>query len=249
MNRLLRVAGGITLGVLMLPVVVLGLHAGSLVSVMASASGQDAVEVTLASGGLALFVDLGLGMPLAWMVARVVSPVWRRWIGTLLVVPLLMPPLVLGLILAYVVGPAGPVGSTFSLANSYLGLVIAQIYESLPFFVFTAWGYLAALPREIEEDALVLGKPPWSTFWFATWPMARPGFALAAGMAWARIVGAFGAPVVIAYHPSGLPVAIWIQLQEQGLPAALGLAVWLIIATLPLPVWLHWRYGHVRNVG
>ena len=76
--------------------------------------------------------------------------------------------------------------------------------------------------------------------------MARAGFAIAAAMAWARIVGAFGAPVVVAYHPSGLPVAIWIQLQEQGLPAALGLALWLIIVSLPLPVWLNWRFSHVR---
>lgn len=249
MKQFLGGVGGLTLALLLLPVFVLIMHASSLGSVIASSSGRDAVEVTLLSGILALAIDLILGMPLAWVITRMVSPNLRRWLGTLLIIPLLMPPLVLGLILAYVVGPAGPLATVFSLANSYAGLVIAQVYESLPFFVFTAWGYLAALPKEVEVDVAVLGKPPWQTFWFATWPMARPGFALAAGMAWARIVGAFGAPVVVAYHPSALPVAIWIQLQEQGLPAALGLAVWLIIATLPLPLWLHWRYGHVRNHG
>lgn len=247
MRRLLGIWSGITLTVLFVPVVVLLLHAGSLEQTIRSSAGRNAIEVTLGSGIIALFVDLVLGMPLAWILARLVATKWRRWWGTLLIIPLLMPPLVLGLVLAYVVGPASSVGAMISLANTFTGLVIAQIYESLPFFVLTAWGYLAAIPRSLEEDIWVLGKSPWQTFWFVTWPLARASFAIAAAMAWARIIGAFGAPVVVAYHPSALPVAIWIQLQEQGLPAALGLAIWLIVATLPLPVWLQWRYSHVRT--
>ncbi len=246
MRRLLGIWSGITLTVLFVPVVVLLLHAGSLEQAIRSSAGRNAIEVTLGSGIIALFVDLVLGMPLAWILARLVATKWRRWWGTLLIIPLLMPPLVLGLVLAYVVGPASSVGAMISLANTFTGLVIAQIYESLPFFVLTAWGYLAAIPRSLEEDVWVLGKSPWQTFWFVTWPLARAGFAIAAAMAWARIIGAFGAPVVVAYHPSALPVAIWIQLQEQGLPAALGLALWLIIVSLPLPVWLNWRFSHVR---
>ncbi len=53
---------------------------------------------------------------------------------------------------------------------------------------------------------------------------------------WARAMGAFGAVVIIAYHPYGLPMATWVTLQEQGLEAALPYAVVLIAAALPLPV-------------
>lgn len=245
MKRGAVVFSAVTIAVLFMPLLVLLLHAGSLLQLLSSASGIAAIRVTLTSGVTALAIDLLFGMPLAWVMARSLSLRWRRIWGTLLIIPLLMPPLVLGLVLAYVVGPASPLGAVFDLANAFPGLVLAQIYESLPFFVLTAWGYLAAIPTSLEEDVWVLGKHPWQTFWFVMWPIARSGFAVAAAMAWARIVGAFGAPVVVAYHPAALPVAIWIQLEEEGLPSALGLALWLIIVTLPLPIWLNWRFGRV----
>ncbi|MDA8270577.1 MAG: ABC transporter permease subunit [Actinomycetota bacterium] len=234
------------LALLFVPVLILLLHARSVPELLKSASSIRAIEVTLTSGVVALAIDICLGMPLAWVLARVLRPRWGRIWATLLVIPLLMPPLVLGLVLAYVVGPASPFGSLVSLLNTFPGLVIAQVYESLPFFVLTAWGYLSAIPTTLEEDVWVLGKNPWRAFWFVTWPIARAGFAVAGAMAWARIVGAFGAPIIVAYHPSALPVAIWIKLEELGLPSALGLAVWLVIVTLPLPVWLNWRFSRVR---
>jgi molybdate/tungstate transport system permease protein len=55
-------------------------------------------------------------------------------------------------------------------------------------------------------------------------------------MAWARAMGAFGAPIVVSYHPAGLPVGLWIVLEEFGLPAALPLALLLVLAALPLPL-------------
>lgn len=236
-----------TLTLLLAPVGVLLWHAQTLGQLWTSTAARSAVRVTAVSGVCALTVDIVLGMPLAWILARMAAPRWRRVWATLLIIPLLMPPLVLGLVLAYVVGPATPIGSLFPLANAYPGLILAQVYESLPFFVLTAWGYLIMIPSSLEEAVWALGKHPWETFWFVMWPIARPGFAVAAAMAWARVVGAFGAPVIVAYHPTGLPVAIWIRLEEQGLPAALGLALWLMILTLPLPVWLNWRYAHANR--
>lgn len=226
--------------VLVLPLLVLGAHAGSFLAAIHNPANVRALYTTLLSAALALALDILLGSPLAWILARHMSPRWQRLVGTLLLIPLLMPPLVLGLVLAFVVGPTSPV----ALTNTFSGLVLAEIYESLPFFVFASWGYLRTIPRSLEEDVWVLGKSPQETFQFVLWPIARTGFAVAAAMAWARIVGAFGGPIVVAYHPSSLTVAIWIQLQEQGLPQALGLALWLIVATLPIPVWFNWRYGH-----
>lgn len=235
---------GFTGILLFLPVGILVLHAGQFVPVLKTSGGLAAIGTTLASGALALGIDILLGIPIAWQLARRLGPSYQRLAAAILIVPLLMPPLVLGLVLAYVAGPTTPVGSVFDLSNTFLGLVVAEVYESLPYFVFTAWGYIRTIPRSLEEDAWVLGKSPEETFRFVTWPMARPGLAVAAAMAWARVVGAFGAPIVVAYHPSALPVAIWIQLQEQGLPAALGLSLWLIVVSLPLPVWINWRYHH-----
>ncbi len=243
MKRLTAAIAILAMALLFVPIFILASKAGEAGRILEAPGTLAAIGTTLGSGILALVIDLFLGMPLAWVLARRISPGWQRFWGTAIIIPLLMPPLVLGLVLAYVVGPASPIGSAFDLSNTYGGLILAEVYESLPFFVFTAWGYLRTIPRSLEEDVWVLGKRPAETFRFVLWPLARTGFAVASAMAWARIVGAFGAPVVVAYHPSALPVAIWIQLEETGLPAALGLALWLIVVSLPLPIWLNWRYG------
>ncbi|MCY0898928.1 MAG: ABC transporter permease subunit [Firmicutes bacterium] len=248
MNRALGGAAALVLLFLFLPVGILLMHAGQFFAVLRYPGNVSAMFVTLASGLVALAIDVALGVPLAWVLARRAKPLWQRIWGTALIVPLLMPPLVIGLVLAYIVGPASPIGNLLDLTNTFAGLVLAEVYESLPFFVFTSWGYVRTIPRSLEEDVWVLGKSPADTFRFVLWPIARTGFAVAAAMAWARIVGAFGAPIVVAYHPSALPVAIWIQLEETGLPAALGLALWLVVISLPLPVWLNWRASRVERL-
>ncbi|NMP21677.1 ABC transporter permease subunit [Sulfobacillus harzensis] len=243
MSRLLGAIGIVGIILLFLPLAVLALHAGSFTRSLSNPQNLSALRTTLTSGILALAVDVLLGVPLSWFLGRRVRPGWQRFWGTCLIIPMLMPPLVLGLVLAYLAGPVSPI----TLTNTFPGLVLAEVYESLPFFVFAAWGYLRTIPRSLEEDAWALGKSPRETFWYVLWPLSVTGFAVAAAMAWARIVGAFGGPIVVAYHPSALPVQIWIALEEQGLPAALGLSLWLIVAALPLPVWLNWRYSHVNR--
>ena len=59
---------------------------------------------------------------------------------------------------------------------------------------------------------------------------------MALAIAWARAMGAFGAVVIIAYHPFGIPLQIWTTLQETGLPTALPFALVLLVVALPLPL-------------
>lgn len=205
-----------------------------------------AIATTLGSGILALLAVMGLGVPMAVYLGRFAGPRVRAAGGVLLTVPLLIPPLVLGLVLAAVLAPTAAIGQWLaqwgiSGTNSWFSLIVAEIYEALPYFVMALWGYLAAIPRQTEEDAYVLGRFPLDTLVYVVWPAARPGLLAATTLAWSRITGAFGAPVVVAYHPTGLPVAIWIRLEEYGLPAALALAAWLVIISLPLPLWFQWR--------
>lgn len=251
MNGVNRVIGIFALAFLLLPVVILFLETGPshFLALWAQPDARRAIMVTVVSGLIALGSVIGLGTPLAFLLSRGLDPKWQRLWGTVLVIPLLMPPLVLGLVLAYVTGPATWLGQALDLSNSWAGLILAQIYESLPYYVLTAWSYLATIPITWEENVLVLGKTPAEIRRYVLWPAARPAFTAAAAMAWARITGAFGAPVVVAYHPSALPVAIWIRLQEQGLPASLGLALWLLLISLPLPIWLNRRVNRARGLG
>ncbi|MCY0908037.1 MAG: ABC transporter permease subunit [Sulfobacillus thermotolerans] len=206
-----------------------------------------ALAVTVESGSLALLVIFILGLPTAYYLRYIRSPAFKRFVAVVLVLALLMPPLVLGLVLAYVLAPATASGAILSqwqaASNSFPALTLAEVYEALPYFVLTAWSAISAIPKAWEEDAWALHKSPWQTFRFVLWPASRPGLVTATALAWARIVGAFGAPVVVAYHPTALPVQIWITLEEAGLPQALSLALWLVLVGLPLPGFLTWRQG------
>ena len=181
-----------------------------------------------------------IGTPLAWALARGTLPFPRVWeIGVL--ASLLLPPLVVGLLLIFLVGPYtffGQFLSHFNLTatNTFLALVIAQVYESAPYYVLGAQAAFASVDPRLEQQAALLGDSPLRVFRRVTVPLASPGLAMAMAIAWARAMGAFGAVVIIAYHPNGLPLQIWTTLQETGLPSALPFALVLLVVALPLPI-------------
>lgn len=206
-----------------------------------SATGAlDPLVVSVEASALALAVLVVAGTPLAWGMARGRLPLPRLWeVGVL--VPLLMPPLVLGLLLVFLVGPATPIGHALahvhlSASNTFLALVIAETYEAAPYFILAAAAAFAAVDPELEHHAGLLGDRPWTAFRRVTLPLAAPGLAGALAMGWARAMGAFGAVLVIAYHPYGLPMQIWTTLQESGLASALPFALLLLVVALPLPL-------------
>lgn len=241
--RLVNLLALAVIAILLSPVLVLIWHTSphGLILSWHNPATRRAMAISLQSGVVSLIATAGLGIPVSVWMHRVKGHIARTSVTLALTIPLLMPPLVLGLVLAYVLGPTTWTGQWIGATNTFTGLVIAQIYEAVPYFIFAYWGALQTIPIQRQEELSVLGKNDWQIFWYAVWPASRSGLMVAASMAWARIVGAFGAPLVVAYHPSSLPVAIWIRLEETGLPAALALATWLLIVTLPIPLALRWK--------
>lgn len=196
--------------------------------------------VSLEASALALGVLVVAGTPLAWLMARDRLPAPRLFEAGVLV-PLLMPPLVIGLLLVFMVGPATPLGGALahlhlSASNTFFALVVAEVYESAPYYVLGAQSAFAAVGTELEENAALLGDSRARSFRRVTLPLAAPGLAMSLATAWARAMGAFGAVIVIAYHPYGLPMQVWVSLQESGLASALPFALLLIVVALPLPL-------------
>jgi molybdate/tungstate transport system permease protein len=192
------------------------------------------------SGAITLAVLFALCTPLAWMLARGKLPFPRVWEAGVLC-SLLLPPLVIGLLLVFLFGPYTPIGELLghlhlSATNTFLALVIAEVYESAPYYVLGAQAAFSAVDPAIQEQAALLGDRPSRVFRRVTLPLAAPGLAMALAVAWARAMGAFGAVVIIAYHPYGIPLQIWTTLQETGLPTALPYALVLIVVALPLPL-------------
>ncbi len=222
-----------------LPLWALLLHAGTTFSQLPPGSGS-ATLTSVTSSLSALVLTLIVGLPLSWWAASA-GQRSQQVLELLLAVPLLLPPLVLGLVLAYVFGPTTAFGQWLlnlgiGATNSMLGLTLAGFYEAVPYFVYAAWAAFSALDRDILEASWLAGMRPATAFRRVALPLAAPGLAVAGAMAWARTIGAFGAPIVLAYHPTGLPVGIWIALSEFGLAPALQLALILVAIALPLPL-------------
>jgi molybdate/tungstate transport system permease protein len=200
----------------------------------------DPLITSLESGGVTLVVLFAICTPLAYMLARGTLPLPRVWEAGVLC-SLLLPPLVIGLLLVFMVGPFTPFGElighfNLSATNTFLALVIAEVYESAPYYVVGAQAAFASVDPRLEQQAALLGDRPRRVFRRVTLPLASPGLAMALAVAWARAMGAFGAVIVIAYHPYGLPLQIWTTLQETGLASALPFALVLLVVALPLPL-------------
>jgi molybdate/tungstate transport system permease protein len=213
---------------------------GDIASALTGAGDLDPLVTSLESGGLTLAVLLLVCTPLSWMLARGRLPFPRIWEAGILCA-LLLPPLVIGLLLVFTVGPYTWVGSLLSwlhasATNTFLALVIAEVYESAPYYVLGAQAAFASVDTRLEQQAGLLGDPPRRVFRRITLPLAAPGLAMALAVAWARAIGAFGAVVIIAYHPFGIPMQIFVTLQETGLYTALPYALVLLVVALPLPM-------------
>jgi molybdate/tungstate transport system permease protein len=224
------------------PVITLFVHLspGAIAAALRAPGALSPLVVSLESGAVTLAVLIALGTPLAWLMARGRLPLPRLWEGGVLAA-LLLPPLVVGLLLVFMVGPVTPIGAALahvhlSATNTFLALVIAEVYESAPYYVLGAQAAFGAVDPRLEEQAGLLGDRPARVTRRVTLPLAAPGLAMALAVAWARAMGAFGAVVIIAYHPYGLPLQIWTSLQETGLPSALPFALVLLVVALPLPV-------------
>ena len=202
----------------------------------------DAVRVSLSLTAVALVVVVIVGTPLALYVVRS-SAQERLWWQAVLLISVLLPPLALGILISLAFGPhaLGAVLNRFGLVmtNTPFAFVVTQVYASIGFYVLGAIAALDGVPRSLEIQAGLLGSAPWNVFWRVTYPIARLGLAVALSLAWVRALTEFGAIVITAYYPAGMPVAIWTSLENFGLPAVMPLLVVFLVSALPLPWLVH----------
>jgi len=176
---------------------------------------------------LGTLVMLPFGLALAWALAR------GRWRGkavveTLVTLPLVLPPVVTGLVLLRLFGRRGPLGhwlySQFGLevVFTWRAVVIALAVMSLPLFVRAARAAFEEVNPAFEQLARTLGAGEWRVFFTITLPLARRGVLGGTLLAFARALGEFGATIMVAGNIPGqtttLSVAIYqyVQLGEDG---------------------------------
>ncbi|MDE1905976.1 MAG: ABC transporter permease subunit [Rhodospirillales bacterium] len=210
-------------------------------------SPQDwaAIATSLIGGAAAMVVIVLAGTPLAVYLGRSRGRLVLLAEAVVLM-PMLMPTLALGILLAVVYGPAAPLGRAFgtlgiTLTNTPAAFLLATIYAALPTYVVAARGAIAQVPPDYEELARTLGDTPFRAQLRVTLPLARRGLSAALSLAWVRALGEFGIILIVAYYPAGMPVQLWTDVQDLGLQAVFPLVGVFLLATLPVPLWLGLR--------
>jgi molybdate/tungstate transport system permease protein len=201
------------------------------------------VRVSLLLTSLAMVVIVALGTPVALYITRCNTRERLVWQAVLLV-PILLPPLALGILLTLAFGPYTSLGTWLEhygvvMTNSATAFILTQVYVGMSYYVLGAVAALDAVPVNLQKQAALLGLTPVNVFLRVTLPLARLGLAVALTIAWVRAIGEFGAVVITAYYPSGMPVQLWVNLQSFGLPAVMPLLIVFLAVALPLPWLVH----------
>ncbi|MFM9366896.1 ABC transporter permease [Streptomyces sp. Da 82-17] len=202
----------------------------------------EALGLSLVVSGWALLLSLLLGVPLAWLLARVEFP-GKALVRCLVMLPMVLPPTVAGVALLEGYGRRGLLGPWLdglgvTLPFSTAGAVVAAAFVSMPFLVISLEGALGGLHRRYEETALSLGATPLRTFLTVTVPMVAPGLVAGAALCWARALGEFGATITFAGNLPGttqtLPLQVYLLLQNDPDGAVAVSLLLLVVATAVL---------------
>jgi len=200
-----------------------------------------AAALSLKLAALTALVLLPLAMWLARWLATSASRA-RPLIEAALLLPLLLPPTVIGFYLLTGLGGASPVGAWLAdhaglrLVFSFEGLLFASVLINLPFMVQPLQRSFAAIPGSVREAAWVSGLSAWRTFWRIELPLAWPGVLAGVALTFAHTLGEFGVVLMVGGNIAGqtrtLSIAIYDRVQAFDNAAAAQMSLLLVALSL-----------------
>ena len=204
-----------------------------------SEASTDALWLSLRTASVSTVLCVLLGIPLAVVLARATGTA-ATLLRSLVLLPLVLPPVVGGIALLQAFGRRGLLGHTLDvlgleIAFSTTAVVIAQTFVAMPFLVLSLEGALRSAGTRFEDVAATLGAGPTTVFRRVTLPLALPGLVSGTVLAFARCHGEFVATITYAGTLQGttrtLPLAIY--LQREGDPrAAVALSLVLVVVAV-----------------
>lgn len=194
---------------------------------------QDAVRVSLIASFLAVAAASALGVPAGYALAHT-RPALRGLLLSLLALPLAFPPVASGIILLQSVGTRTPLGAALAqhgivFVDSIWGVALAEFFVAGSFVVITAAAAFGSLDPAYDESAQTLGASAATRFFRIALPLAAPNVVAGMVLAWMRAIGEYGATSIVAYHPTSLPVHLYVALSAQGVGAALALTYGFVV--------------------
>jgi len=222
----------------------------ALPSHLTSPTALAALRLSLVTSTVAIAFCLLLGLPLAWVLARVDFP-GRGALRALVTVPLVLPPVVAGIALRSAFGRTGVIGEPllawtgFAFPFTTYGVVLAHVFVSMPFVVIAIEGALRSADPRYDGAAATLGATRWTTFRRVTVPLAMPGVVAGTVLGWARSLGEFGATITFNGNYPGttqtMPTLIYVTRQSDQ-EAAISLSLLMLLVSVGVLVALrdHW---------
>ena len=208
-------------------------------SLITSEASQAALWLSLRTSAISTLLCILLGTPMAVVLARTAFP-GQGVLRSLVLLPLVLPPVVGGIALLYTFGRRGLLGQELEVlgiqvAFTTTAVVMAQTFVALPFLVVSLEGALRTAGQRYDVVAASLGAGPTTVFRRVTLPLVLPGLVSGSVLAFARSLGEFGATITFAGSLQGvtrtLPLEIY-QQRETDVDAAVALSLVLVVVAV-----------------
>lgn len=240
---------------LLIPLIALIIRApwSGLGQILSNSEALTALRLSLICATAATAISLVIGVPLAWVLARV-NVRGMGLLRALVTLPLVLPPVVGGVALLMAFGRNGIVGRylgewfDFFLPFTTPGVIVAETFVAMPFLIVTVEGALRSADRGLDEAAATLGASRTAIFTRVTLPLIGPSLVAGSVLCWARALGEFGATITFAGNFPGttqtMPLAVYNALQtDPDAAIALSLVLLLVAVTVLASMRQRWLRG------
>ena len=217
---------------------------------------MTAMLLSFKLAGVSTLLLVLLGTPLAWWLARTNNKM-KPLIETLVALPIVLPPTVMGFYLLILLGPEGWLGGFWlkisgeTLTFSFTGLVVASIFYSLPFVVQPIQNAFESVSPTLMEAARTLGAKPKDAFFSVAVPLAKRGFLTAVVMGFAHTLGEFGVVLMVGGNIPGetkvIAIEIYNQVEMLNYSQAHVLSAMLLLLAFVMIFAMYWINNHQRR--
>ncbi len=221
---------------------------GHVLEVITSKSSLDALGLSLVASLSSTVLALVFGFPLAWLLARGQFH-GKGLLRGLTTLPMVLPPVVGGIALLLAYGRRGIIGEPLDNATGITlpftraGVIVAESFVAMPFFVLTVESGLRSMNRRLEDAARSLGASRSMVFRRVTLPLIWPSLVVGTVLTWARALGEFGATITFAGNLPGItqtmPLAIYVNQSSNKTDEAIALSLVLVVVSLVVMVFRH----------
>jgi len=205
----------------------------AVVNAFTKPAAQEALRVSLVASTIAVGFASVLGVPAGYALAHSGRGV-RALVLSLVALPLAFPPVASGIMLLQTFGTRTPLGSAlaargFVFVDSLWGVALAEFFVAGSFVAITSAAAFGSVDRAYDESARTLGAGTFSRFFRIALPLAAPNVLAGMVLAWMRAIGEYGATSIVSYHPTSLPVELYVALSAQGVGESLALAYGFVV--------------------